>query len=64
MGRHLKEEELLGHRIKVKCGVASKTLSTLASIAAAETKKKGNFEIPVPGKTNKSDQNSLQRGLS
>ena len=64
MGRHLKEEALLGHRIEVKRGVASKALSTLASIAAAETEKKVNFEIPVPGRVDTIDQNSLQRGLS
>ena len=44
--------------------MASEALTTLASIAAAETKKKGKFAIPVPGKINTSDQNSLQCGLS
>ena len=64
MGRHLKEKAVLGRRIKVKRGVASKALTTLASIAAEETKKNGKFVIPVPGKINTSDQNSLHRGLT
>ena len=55
MGRHLKEEAVLGHRIEVKRGVASKALSALASIAVEETKKKGKF--------NMSEENSLHRGL-
>ena len=64
MGRHLKEEEARGRHIEVKRGVAREALITLASIAADETKKKGKFVIPVPGKINMSEQNSLHRGLT
>ena len=46
---------MLGHRVKVKRGVISKTLSTRASTAVEETKKKGKF--------NMSEENSLHRGL-
>ena len=64
MGRHLKEKEARGRHTEVKRGVASEALTTLASIAADETKKNGKFVIPVPGKINTSDQNSLHRGLT
>ena len=55
MGRHLKEKAVLGRRIKVKRGVASKALTALASIAVEKIKKKG--------KLNMSEENSLHRGL-